>query len=233
MAYCVNCGVELDSELEKCPLCGTPVYRPKENTETARQTFPEKRGEVEKVSRKDGVIFISVLAVAIMATCGLLNSLVYDQVHWSVIVDGICIVFWVFFMTALFVDIITGYGMLFINALAIANSMYFISRITSGDAWVYRIGLPILAVVWLLSELFYLLSRKFPFSFLSGTLYFFIGAAVICATVESVLDLFFHDKIQLSWSAIVLTVCGIIAVILIMTLMMSRVRNSVRRRLHF
>ncbi len=26
--YCVNCGVELHDQEEKCPLCGTPVYRP-------------------------------------------------------------------------------------------------------------------------------------------------------------------------------------------------------------
>ena len=28
--YCVKCGVKLDDSLERCPLCGTPVWRPEE-----------------------------------------------------------------------------------------------------------------------------------------------------------------------------------------------------------
>ena len=28
MSYCVNCGVQLDPAAKKCPLCGTPAWRP-------------------------------------------------------------------------------------------------------------------------------------------------------------------------------------------------------------
>ena len=28
MSYCVKCGVELDEGAERCPLCGTPAWKP-------------------------------------------------------------------------------------------------------------------------------------------------------------------------------------------------------------
>ncbi len=39
MAYCVNCGVELEASLEKCPLCNTPVYHPVKE-EKSKPAFP-------------------------------------------------------------------------------------------------------------------------------------------------------------------------------------------------
>ena len=98
MSYCVNCGVELDTTLNKCPLCGTKVYHPdKENVVITEQTFPRKKGEVEKVSKKEYIIFVSVLLLTISVTCALLNVLVYNANWWSVPVDGICITLWIFF----------------------------------------------------------------------------------------------------------------------------------------
>ena len=41
MAYCVNCGVELEASLEKCPLCNTPVYHPvKEEKSKPASPYP-------------------------------------------------------------------------------------------------------------------------------------------------------------------------------------------------
>lgn len=234
MSYCVNCGVELDATLKKCPLCETIVYHPGkiENMEQ-EQTFPKKKGEVEPVSKKEGIIFISVLLLTISVTCALLNILVYNSNWWSVPVDGICITLWVFFMAAIFCERITVYGMLLLDAIAIGNYLFMISLITSSDRWLLMIGLPILVVVFGLLEMSVLLSRKLPSSLLTGTLYFLITVAGICVTVEAVIDHYFRETVRLGWSAIVVTVCAIISVIIILILMMGRLRNNIRRRLHF
>ena len=47
------------------------------------------------------------------------------------------------------------------------------------------------------------------------------------------IDLYVQDSISLLWSAVVLTVCVIIDVTIIAMLSMRRLRNAVRRRLHF
>lgn len=234
MSYCVNCGVELDATLKKCPLCETIVYHPgKIEIISQEQTFPKKKGEVEPVSKKEGIIFVSVLLLAIAVTCALLNILVYNSNWWSVPVDGICITLWVFFMAAIFCEKITVYGMLLLDAIAIGNYLFMISLITSSDRWLIMIGLPILVVTFCLLEISVLLSKKLPSSLLTGTLYFFITIAGVCVTIEAVIDNYFRETIRLGWSAIVVTVCAIIAVFIILVLMMGRLRNSIRRRLHF
>lgn len=236
MSYCVNCGVELDASLKSCPLCNTPVYNPKESgtvNAALESTFPKSRGEVEKVNRRDQIVFVSVLILTIIVTCSLLNGLVYNHVWWSVPVNGICVLLWIFFISVLIAEKITIYAMLAIDAAAIGCYLYVISRLTKSSKWLTDIGLPILIVTFVLCELFILLSRKLPFSLLTGTLYFFLTIAGICVTIEVCVDLHFRGAVSLSWSAIVLTVCAIISVILAMALMMGRVRNTISKRLHF
>ena len=49
MSYCVKCGVELDEGAERCPLCGTPAWKP---DETEPRYFPTKPAEVPRASRR-------------------------------------------------------------------------------------------------------------------------------------------------------------------------------------
>ena len=38
MSYCVNCGVELNSNEKRCPLCSTPAINP--NIDNKQMDFP-------------------------------------------------------------------------------------------------------------------------------------------------------------------------------------------------
>ena len=49
MSYCVNCGVELDPGAARCPLCGTPAWKPDPD---APGYFPTKPAEVPPASRR-------------------------------------------------------------------------------------------------------------------------------------------------------------------------------------
>ena len=51
MSYCVNCGVELEPSLKKCPLCNTPVINPNELQKIgeAVSPYPIKTGQVDVV----------------------------------------------------------------------------------------------------------------------------------------------------------------------------------------
>ena len=92
MSYCVNCGVELDSSLNECPLCNTPVINPNNvDTKVSEASYPESKGQVEVVKRKDLGILLSVVLSATSITCLLLNLLVFKNSLWSFMVIGICI----------------------------------------------------------------------------------------------------------------------------------------------
>ena len=67
--------------------------------------------------------------------------------------------------------------------------------------------------------------RKLPMSFLTGALYLISGIAVLCVGLELLIDRFLRQEIALGWSAIVLTIATLLS--------RRRLRNAVRRRLHF
>ena len=50
MSYCVKCGVELDEGAERCPLCGTPAWKPDETaprySRPSRPRCRERRAEL-------------------------------------------------------------------------------------------------------------------------------------------------------------------------------------------
>ena len=104
---------------------------------------------------------------------------------------------------------------------------------TSSDRWYHGLALPIILLVTILIEIFALLIRSFPVSYITTALYFFAEAAVLCIGIELLIDHYIGAPLKLMWSAIVLTVCSVIVIALITVLSRRRLRDAVRRRLHF
>ena len=66
MSYCVNCGVELDSTAQACPLCHTPVFNPNELVDRKSPTpFPVERSEVPLAAKWELAILISSMLASV------------------------------------------------------------------------------------------------------------------------------------------------------------------------
>ena len=233
MSYCVNCGVELESSLQECPLCHTPVINPKEtDREIPPSPYPVDKGQVEVVKRKDLGILLSVVLTATGVTCLLLNLLVFGQSLWSLLVIGICICLFVFTFPAVYYSKMPIYLSLLSDGIAVAVYLYMIAYLTPSTDWFWQLGLPIVMLVTLCMEIFTFLLKKIPFSVLSGALCLFIEIPLFCAALELMIRRMLFNPLRLTWSAVVLTVCVIIDVALITILVKKRLRNEVRRRLH-
>lgn len=234
MSYCVNCGVELDQDLKVCPLCNTPVFNPREvKTPGLKNTFPLEKGHVEEVKRKDLGLFLSIMLLTIGITCMLLNFLVFSQNRWSFIVVGICFVLWVFCIPFVILRRIPVYMSLFLDGVSTVALLYCITYLTQSRNWFWGLGLPIVILCTIIAELFAICMKKIKVTFLSTMLYVVIAVALLCTGIEMLIDLFIKQHISLSWSAVVLTVCAILSILLINLLSIARLRNAVRRRLHF
>ncbi len=108
-----------------------------------------------------------------------------------------------------------------------------IGFLTPSDTWFWQLGLPIVALVTALMEIFTFLARKFPFTILSGALCLFIEIPLFCVALELFIRHMLLKPMHITWSAVVLTVCTIIDFALLTILVKKRLRNEVRRRLHF
>ena len=96
-----------------------------------------------------------------------------------------------------------------------------------------ELGLPIAAFSTAMVEIFTFCVRKLPRSFLTVSLYLFTAAGVFCGGLELLIRRYGERPLHLSWSAVVLTVCAILDIAVITMLSRRRLRDAVRRRLHF
>ncbi len=234
MSYCVNCGVELDASATKCPLCDTPVYNPKApEPSTQPSPFPKEKGQVEVVKRKDLGVLLTVIVLATAVTCGLLNALVFRSSLWSLAVIGVFLVLWVIMIPGVIYTRQPVYLSILLDGVAVIVYLYLLTYLTGQSGWFYGLGIPVVLLVIAVVEAVTFCIRKLPMSFLTGALYLISGVAVLCVGLEILIDRFLGLGIELRWSAIVLTICVIVDITIATLLSRRRLRNAVRRRLHF
>ena len=234
MSYCVNCGVELEASLKECPLCHTPVINPRElNIETPPSPYPTARGQVEVVKRKDLGILLTVVLTATSVTCLLLNLLVFHSSLWSLIVIGSCLCLFVFTFPAIFYSRMPVWLTLLSDGVSVMFFLFLISLVTEENLWFWLLGLPIVVILTAEVELLALLAKVLPFTVLSCSIYLFVEIPAFCVGLELLIRHMLERPYRITWSAVVLTVCVIIEFALVTILAKKRLRNEVRRRLHF
>lgn len=234
MSYCVNCGVELDGSLKECPLCNTVVINPKEIPYTQKTSpFPKEKEQVEMLKRKDVGILVSIILVVTAVTCGCLNYFVFSGNYWSVTIIGACILLWAILFPVIIYQKLNIYFALLFDGAAMVLYLYLITLLTNSNKWFFGLGIPIVILVTALLEAYTLCTRHLPKSILTTALYSITAIGILCVGLEFLIDCFLYGRITFRWSAIVATVCVIIDGAIITLLSMRRLRNAVRKRLHF
>lgn len=234
MSYCVNCGVKLEESLVRCPLCNTPVLNPNAlSKEKPESPFPKEKGHIEPIKNKDVIWLYSLVLIALSASCVLLNVFIYDSSAWSLYVIGACILLWVLAMPIFLYTKQSIYVSLLLDGLAVILFEYLISINSPGNGWFLELGLPITAIATVLAILVAFLQRKVCSSILVSALYIATELSILCVCVEMLIHWYLERAPYLTWSAIVLCAGVIIDVAIITTLSRKRLRNAVRRRLHF
>ncbi len=235
MSYCVNCGVELDNSLDQCPMCQTKVYNPSALVipGEGKSPYPENKGAVERVKRTDVTILITSVLASIVVTCGLLNTFIFTQNGWSLVVIGSCLVLWVTLIPFMFYAKQSPYLYVLYDGVAMLFYLVMIGQLTAEKSWLYGIAIPISIAVTMVVELVVFCIRLFKKSFLANALFVFTGIGVVNVVIEIIVDLYFTAQVKFGWSAIVATVCVIIDIFLITVLSSRRLRNALSRRFHF
>ena len=189
--------------------------------------------QVETVKRKDLGLLLSMVIGACVATCGVLNLLVFNGAPWSLAVIGACVILWVFMIPAVIYTRQSVYVSLLLDGGAVALYLYMLTYLSGSDGWFLGLGLPITLLVTGLAEVVTLCIRRLPRSFLTVALYLFTALGLLCMGLEMLIRRYLEARIFLTWSAVVLTICTILDIAVITVLSRRRLRNALRRRLHF
>ena len=154
MSYCVNCGVELDLGAARCPLCGTPAWKPDPD---APSYFPTKPAEVPPASRRAAAALLTAMLASVSLCCGVLNLLLPTERPWSLYVIGAAVMLWIWFVLPMLARRIPIFFRLTADVAAVGVYVFLISIDLSGGAWFRGLALPILGwacvLVFLLSFL--------------------------------------------------------------------------------
>ena len=233
MSYCVNCGVELEATIKKCPLCETPVMNPNEMVkEKEHSPFPEKLGQVEGIKRKDIGILLSSVFVCVAVSCSLLNYFVFPGNRWSLLVVGFCGLMWTMTVPPVVVPKLRMRISTLVNCLMVCIYLLLIGFFADSFEWIWQLGLPITMTVCILIEIFLTVGKnKRTFLVLGST--FFAEVAILCVVIELLVQRYRGLPLHIHWSSIVLTVCVILDITLLTMLSRKRIRNEIQRRFHF
>ena len=129
MSYCVKCGVELDEGAERCPLCGTPAWKP---DETEPRYFPTKPAEVPRASRRAAAALLTAMLASVSLCCGLLNLILPTEHPWALYVAGAAVMLWIWFALPMLVRGIPIFFRLTADVAAIGIYVWIISVAARG-----------------------------------------------------------------------------------------------------
>lgn len=233
MPYCVNCGVELDSGVKRCPLCNTPVYHPDALRAADEPSFfAEKKENIAPVSQWELALLLSAMLLSVAVCCGILNFFLRTSHIWSLYIVGAAAMLWIWFVLPLVARRLPPWVALPIDVGAVGLYVFLAAIDLNGMVWFRGLVLPILisAVVILLVLCFLL--RDHRHKMLTTATFIICAAALLALAAEFFCDRFFMGHWQPGWSLVVLTVCVALAVPLVIVRHVPALREEARRRFH-
>lgn len=223
--YCVNCGVELNPGAERCPLCGTPAWKP---DPAEPPYFATKPPEVPAVENYSLAILMSSMLLSVALCCGLLNLILLPGRFWSYYVIGAAVMLWVWFVLPMVFRKLPVVIRLTLDVAIVGVYIWLISIDLNGEAWFRGLVVPILIWACVLVFLLCLLSRNRS---ILTKISLCVGAvALLVIGIEYAIEYYLFGAAHLTWSLVVATICIALIIPLRVIRHVPALREEVRRR---
>lgn len=223
--YCVNCGVELNPGAERCPLCGTPAWKP---DPAEPPYFATKPPEIPAVENYGLAILMSSMLLSVALCCGLLNLILLPGRFWSYYVIGAAVMLWVWFVLPMVFRKLPVVIRLTLDVAIVGVYIWLISIDLNGGAWFRGLVVPILIWACVLVFLLCLLSRNRS---ILTKISLCVGAvALLVIGIEYAIEYYLFGAAHLTWSLVVATICIALIIPLRVIRHVPALREEVRRR---
>ncbi len=223
----ISYGVELDPGAARCPLCGTPAWKPDPD---APSYFPTKPAEVPPASRRAAAALLTAMLASVSLCCGVLNLLLPTERPWSLYVIGAAVMLWIWFVLPMLARRIPIFFRLTADVAAVGVYVFLISIDLSGGAWFRGLALPILGWACVLVFLLSFLLRGGRRSRLSAIAMCIGTVGLMALGVEYCMDRFFRAAWQPTWSLVVVVICVGLIIPLRVVRRVPSLREEARRR---
>ncbi len=211
MFYCYKCGVEIDESLDQCPLCNTPI--PLQAKKTKQEQFPiETVIEMKKIeesleqpAKKKEILMTTVLVTVIFLIPALiLLSIAHVKnasLGWAQPPLFTLTVSWASIVSFMFLH--RKKKLLAAIYMILLPGLLFLLDFSDGRLdWFIRLGVPILAALYLHIFAIYLLVKKFIHKrlYIIASILFALGIFVVL--LEGIINYALFGTIHVSWSLI-------------------------------
>ena len=215
MPYCVRCGVELADGTESCPLCGVEVVLPRTLRRAAGSSpRPQLRDVVAtEFDRKLWIQVVSALMAIPALGCVVVNAVFGDGLDWSLYVVTSLAAVWIWSVSPFLYRRNVVPLWITIDAVALLGLLHTIDALPPDSDWFQPLALPIVLTLFLLVLLIIGFSRRGILRELHKVTAALVALAVFCIAIESAVDLYLTDAVNLDWSLIVVVLCVPLAII--------------------
>lgn len=223
MRLCAGCGVELEENMNFCPLCGEPVIDDSvENVEhiVVRKRIQEEKPltDYQKLSslqkRKlfwqlSGIILFSGMVVTFF-----IDLLRDEKISWSRYPIAACVT--VFVYLTLFSFWSKRTLLLLIGSFISTSALLILLDVFDGDIdWGVKLGVPLLLTTYLIMITLVWTIRNAKEKSLNLIAYSLAAAVLLSISVEGIISLYMDAVLKLYWSLVVLaSVLPILALLL-------------------
>ena len=209
--YCPRCGVEVESNKLRCPLCNTPIQSLDEEKPDYSSKFPEESTENEKKTatkpkqKRLQIWEISsvILLIPIIVTLSI-NVIVQGTVNWSLYPVASILFVWAAYTIPLLLP-----KRIAIIAICefIFPQVYFIVIDLIGNGrldWYLQLGLPIAGVATIMLGLIIFGIIKVKHKGLNIVSFILFGGSIICVVIDLTVTSYTQAIVNARWSLYVL-----------------------------
>ena len=221
MIICNNCGVELEPDMDVCPLCQQPVSADvvtdrKAGTEKQRQEKPASTDDrtMSKPQRKAVWELVSIILILLVVATSLINFIINKAISWSEYPVAICLI--IFSYVSSFA-LVNKRREAQLSLAFVASSLFILvlDHLTGGRNWAFQLGIPLLFFANIILIGFLAAIRLAKQRGINLIAFAFLAAALLCLATEVIADLYIKDTIDLVWSLIVSACVILVAAVLL------------------
>ncbi len=217
MPYCFKCGVEIDYDINKCPLCDFPIPKIEVEEKEDINRYPSPQNMYPKKAKKRKQKIFIILSVALLSLMGLLlflNISALGKWTWSKystvsIFATLIYLFFLFGFVPKFKTSLIGISM---NTIIL---LYFLDLFDGKLEWFRLIGLPCVFMGTLETIIIAHLFKRTKKKGSNIVAYILLAISVYCIGVEGFISLHTREVIKLYWSMIVSIVLFPLALLLL------------------
>lgn len=206
MNVCNNCKVELDADINICPLCGKNTNLP-----VREEYFKEKSGfEIndfnfdELTEKQKGKLFfeISILILCSLVVVPLIiDVIINSRITWSkyTIASGLAV-----FANVIMLSLYFKRTFLVLAGSFVSTSLLLlaIDLFNHNVGWGLKLGFPIILFIHAIIFFLLLIVRKQKQKGLNLIAYILIALGMLCVCIETIIDLHVINSLYLQWSLI-------------------------------